>query len=118
MTAPEIHRATDELVAWLLATRTDWTDFDIRNAIAGATNLGDGWAQIATGLVRLALDPKGQPRTLTHASGTRHDSQATGGLPSSREAVDELAATRERLASIADRRKTDDPPWPVDRWMP
>lgn len=74
MTTPEIHRATEELITWLLATRHDWTEYDVRAAIAGADTIAYGWARIARGLVALAVDPAGQPRALCPAF-SRHERQ-------------------------------------------
>lgn len=53
---PIIHRATDQFVAYLLATRDEWVEGEIRQAIGAATNLGRSWAWVTTTLLRIALD--------------------------------------------------------------
>lgn len=112
----EITRATDEFVAWLLATRADWTERDVTAAIAGATTLNYGWAQIALGLAGLAFEGTGRPRDLTPVHTPSQQPQPGPGLPASEEAKTEVAATRERLASISARRNTDpETAWPMGR---
>jgi hypothetical protein len=51
-----IHRATDEFVAWLLATRREWVEGEVRTAIGAATNLGKSWPYVAGNLLRIAFD--------------------------------------------------------------
>lgn len=53
---PIIHRATDEFVAFLLATRDDWVEGEIRRAIGSATGLGRSWRFITNGLEGIAFD--------------------------------------------------------------
>lgn len=60
---PTVHRATDEFVAFLLATRDGWSEDDIRRAIGAATNLGRSWSYVTDGLRRIAFDG-GQPLDL------------------------------------------------------
>lgn len=60
---PTVHRATDEFVAFLLATRDGWREAEVRQAIGAATNLGRSWAFVTTGLQRIAFDG-GQPLDL------------------------------------------------------
>lgn len=89
---PEVHRATDQLVTYLCATRTDWDEQEVRNIIGGATNIGMAWNVVSLGLHTIA-HAGGRPTDLApvtqnttereHATRRRgyYDARAGLGLP-------------------------------------
>ena len=60
--------ATDQLAALAVKMRDDWTDGDVRRALASCR--GSGWpdAQVTLELVRLAVIPGSEPRDLAAAA--------------------------------------------------
>jgi hypothetical protein len=59
-----INPAGAELIALAVAVRDDWTERDIRAAIAAAQSAGLTWPQVLVALPRLMADPKARPREL------------------------------------------------------
>lgn len=77
MTAPEIERDTEALVA-LALTRQGWTEPDIRAAINDATACQMSWPVILTGVVHLMRTPDSEPRHLVSAHQRRNAGHAAG----------------------------------------
>lgn len=77
---PIIHRATDEFVAYLLATRTDWVEGEVRQAIGAATNLGRSWRWVVNGLEGIAFDG-GHPLDLCPVPSAVAQVEASGPNP-------------------------------------
>jgi YspA, cpYpsA-related SLOG family len=61
---PKIHRAQDELVAFAVAVREDWTAADVLGALCAAAPAGVTWEQAVVALARLMVDPAAGPREL------------------------------------------------------
>jgi hypothetical protein len=77
-TDPTVHRATDEFVAFLLATRSDWVEGEIRRAIGAATGLQRSWRFITNGLEGIAFDG-GQPLDLCPVATAQANAGAAAG---------------------------------------
>jgi hypothetical protein len=63
----EIFESPRELVAFVCATRRDWTEDETQNAIQACRTAGHDWSRIALGMVVLALrdeTPPTRPREL------------------------------------------------------
>jgi hypothetical protein len=61
---PEIYPATEELIAFALASRHDWTEREVRDALTTAAHCGVTRDQAITGLPRLIVDRQAKPADL------------------------------------------------------